>query len=309
MPRRLSVVLFAVLTPSLALGSEALAQERDGAGATALRADVERIVASEEDGGWFLDAHAQEAIHATIMESFCRATPAARAEAGLVAAADAERAGDPQVLFERAGRERTRDVTAALHASRVRAALAAAEKAGADCPFWITPERAYPGRQTDTGRPSLSLETGGLLQVRQTRGSWTYGGGGVVRLLPGLGLGRVTLLAGLEFAGGAMLRVEGDTSQFVINYFPAIPAVVRVHAGNLQLDFETAAVSLFQADDGRLSYGGRLGFGLGFKALRTRFVLPWAGAAIAYEHYFDGGGRGPADFVRAGLRIGFQWVP
>jgi hypothetical protein len=188
----------------------------------------------------------------------------------------------------------------------------ASSGADKDCPFWVEPRRGYDGRQTDRNRFTLSLETGGLLQIRQTAGSFTYGGGGVARILPGYGFGHVSVLAGIEFAGGAMLRQREGESGFVVNYFPAIPALVRVHpsrARNWHFDFEAAAVSLFQADDGRFSYGGRAGFAVGLSALRTRFIIPWAGAAIAYEHYFPGGGRAAADFVRAGLRIGFVWDP
>lgn len=38
-------------------------------------------------------------------------------------------------------------------------------------------------------------------------------------------------------------------------------------------------------------------------------MIPWAGAVVAYEHYFESGGRAPADFVRAGLRVGAVFDP
>jgi hypothetical protein len=74
-------------------------------------------------------------------------------------------------------------------------------------------------------------------------------------------------------------------------------------------DFEVAPVALFQADDGNISFGGRVGFAIGVFALRTRNVLPWVGAGIAYEHYFESGGRAPAEFLRGGLRAGAVWDP
>jgi hypothetical protein len=95
----------------------------------------------------------------------------------------------------------------------------------------------------------------------------------------------------------------------VINYFPAIPVLVRFHDGGWHYDAEVGAVGLFQADDSSLSLGTRIGGAIGIKALRTRGVLPWAGLAIAYERYFESGGRPRAHFVRGGLRVGLMWGP
>jgi hypothetical protein len=148
-----------------------------------------------------------------------------------------------------------------------------------------------------------------MIQVRQTQGDWTYGGGGVIRLLPSYGFGgRVTLLGGFEFGGGAMLKSGGGPTEFVVNYFPALPVVLRLHDGMWHYDLETAAVTLVQADDHRTSYGVRAGAAIGVSALRTRSFLPWAGVAIAYEHDFAGV-RPRAEFFRAGLRVGAMWDP
>jgi hypothetical protein len=82
-----------------------------------------------------------------------------------------------------------------------------------------------------------------------------------------------------------------------------------VHEVAWHYDFEVAPVSLFQASNSNLSYGGRVGFGIGVSALRTRGFIPWAGAALAYDHYFESGGRAAAQFVRAGLRVGAVYAP
>jgi hypothetical protein len=148
------------------------------------------------------------------------------------------------------------------------------------------------------------------VQLRQTADTWTFGGGGYGRLLPGYGFdGHVSVLAGAEFGGGAMLRPDTSPTELVINYFPAIPVLVRFHDGGWHYDIETAPVGLFQADDSSLSLGARIGGAIGIKALRTRGVLPWAGLAIAYEHYFPSGGRERAHFLRGGLRVGLMWDP
>jgi hypothetical protein len=178
------------------------------------------------------------------------------------------------------------------------------------CPFWVKPEVGFDGRQTDTNRWGLNLESGGLLQLRHTAGSWTYGGGGVGRLLVSYGFrGVFTVLAGVEVAGGAMLRPDSGASGFVINYLPALPVVLRLHDGSFHYDLEAAGVSIFQADNTHPSFGGRLGLGFGVSALRTRFFIPWAGFGVAYEHYLEGGGRSSQDFLRAGLRVGAVWNP
>jgi hypothetical protein len=273
-----------------------------------LVADVERVVAAEEAGGWFLDREELGDLYPALLESVCRASEEARRGALGLLERRVRAAGDARAVYEASGRQRTSSVERALTAERRRRALELAmQGAGQDCPFWAQPDADFLGRQTDRNRFTLSLETGGMAQLRQTAGTWTLGGGGIVRLLPGYGFGGVSLLAGVEFGGGAMIRPQVQPTEFVINYFPALPVLVRFHDVSWHYDFELAPVALFQADDGDFSYGGRVGFSTGVFALRTRGVLPWAGAAVAYEHYVESGGRPSAHFFRGGLRVGVVW--
>lgn len=286
------------------------AQEELDPAAEGLLLDTARIIGAQETSGWFLDEEALKEVHPTMMESVCRTPEAARQEALATLRARQARLGDPRQVFERAGRELTEDVERALRAARELSALERALAAADECPFWIEPELDFRGRQTDADRFTLSLETGGLVQIRQTDGTLTLGGGGYARLLPGYGFGgEITVLTGAEFGGGAMLRPRTSPTEFVINYFPAIPVVVRFHDGSWHYDAEVGAVGLFQADDSSLSLGTRIGGAIGVKALRTRGVLPWAGLAVAYEHYFPSGGRPTAHFLRGGLRVGLMWDP
>ena len=279
--------------------------------ARGLIADMERIVAAQESGSWFVDEGAYREMYEDLMESACRATPDARQLARAELVRRSQAAGDPRALYEREGRRRTSLVDDALIAERQLRALDHALKGvDRDCPFWVEPDPEFLGRQTDRNRFTLSIETGGMAQLRQTAGTWTLGGGGTARLLPGYGFGgSISILGGIEFGGGAMLRPNTEPTEFVINYFPAIPLVLRVHDVAWHYDFELAPVALFQADDGDFSFGGRMGFALGVFALRTRGVLPWVGAAVAYEHYLESGGRPRAHFVRGGLRAGIVWDP
>jgi hypothetical protein len=279
----------------------------DARGAAGLRADLDRIVSGEETTGWFLDRAHYEAMHSSVVQSVCRATPEARQYLHDELGAELAQIGDPRALFEAAGGKMTSDVERALHVSRMRTALGRA-MAGNDCPFWVKPEKGYDGRQTDRNRFTLNLETGGLAQFRYAASQVTLGAGPSIRILAGLGFGHTSILAGAEFAGGPMIR-EDDSSKLVLNYFPAIPIVVRIRDVSWTFSFGTGVVSLLQGNNTDLSYGIRAGFGIGLMALRTRWFIPWAGIAAFYEHYFPGGGRPAAEFLRGGFRIGIIYDP
>ncbi len=280
----------------------------DERGARGLLADLRRIVRAEESSGWFVDSTSYQAMYPQLLQSVCRASEGARALAVERSAAASRQAGDARALY-RASHGWSAAAKEAAHRDRAANALAlAVHAAPAECPFWITPARGFDGRQSDLRRFTGNFESGGLLQVRRTQGTWTYGGGGVLRVLLGYGLApRASLLVGGEFAGGAMLRPRVQPSSFVVNYFPAMPVILRLWDDSMHYDLELAPVSLFQADDGRFSYGGRLGFSFGVSALKGRYVIPWAGAAFAVEHYVASGGRPEAQFFRGGLRVGVIW--
>lgn len=289
-----------------ATSADALAPE-----ARALLVDVERIVDAEEASGWFLDEEAYSSVRSTMLESVCRTPPLARSSALDSLAVSAAAAGEPRVLYERRGRELTADVERALTLDRsLRVLTRAVASAEHDCPFWAEPSVEFRGLQTAQERIVLSLEGGGNAQVRRTDGDWTLGGGGLGRALVGYGIGpRLTLLAGAEFGGGAMLEPNSEQRNVVLNYFSALPMIVRVHRLAWHYDVELAPVGLFQSSNSAWSFGTRGGLSIGLSALRARGVLPWAGASLSYEYYFAGGGREAAQFLRGGLRVGFLWDP
>jgi hypothetical protein len=304
----LRILVFALAGP-FALSLCTAAHAADAEGAQGLGTDVDRIVAGEESEGWFADGDALREIAPAILESTCRATPEARRETLEGLQSRTLQAGDPRALFNAAG-ELSGAVKRALSLERQRRALELALARIDECPFWVRPVPGFKGRQSDHQRFTLSLETAGNVQLRRTQGRFAFGAGGWGRVLPGYGINDdFSLLAGLEFGGGAMVRPNTDASQFIINYFPAIPVVLRVHRRILQYDFEAAPVALFQADNTLPSFGFRFGGGIGFSTLRRHDFLPWAGLAASYEHYFAGGGRSAAQFLRADLRVGFVWDP
>ena len=287
----------------------AVARAQDLEGARSLLSDVARIVAAQEVEEWFSDREALRGIEVHALASVCRATPEARAWALAGLRKRHAEKGNPQALYAQDGHVSAR-VEAALSIQRQLLLLEAALARAAECPFWIEPTPGFAGLQSDRQRLTISVESGGNVQFRRTLSHWTFGGGGLGRLLFGYGIdGRTSLLFGPEFGGGAMLRPGTNASQFVINYFPAVPLVLRNRRLTFHYDFEVAPVALFQADNTNISYGGRVGGTFAFTGLRRRNVLPWAGLAVAYEYYFEGGGRAPTHFLRGGLRFGLPWDP
>lgn len=267
----------------------------------ALREDLARLVEGQEAGGWRIDRYEIEDMMPAVLQSVCQVHPAVRAR--MLADLDGQivAAGGP---FSKAWAENP--LLAAhkrlLTLTRTRAVLAEADaRAKTECPPYLPPDPNFHGIQTDRHRFTLNLETGGVLQLRRMHGRWTYGGGGVGRLMLGYGFGRTSIALGPEFSGGPMLRP--GTESFVINYFPAFPLMLRVWDHTWHWDFEIAPVALFQADDFRLSWGFRVGGAVGVTARRNRGVIPWAGIQAGFESYAVGA-RPAMQFVRGGLRVG-----
>ena len=310
--RLLPAVLAALSVSSVAsFASAAAPSANDSESADALLEDTKVLVHAAETFGWFLDAEEYREIYPVLLESTCRVSEEARALAVRRLTSLKSQRGDPAKLFEQASREWTDEATKAVKIHRqlhaLKQAVVGAEKS---CPFWIDAETPFLGLQSPSRKFTLSLETGGLLQFRRTEGDFTFGGGGAARVLPGYGIGEsLSVLAGIEFGGGAMLRTDTSDTQFVLNYFPAIPMVLRFRSTSWHIDSEIAGVGLFQANDPSLSYGVRVGGGFGLSVPRARGLLPWAGVVLAVEHFVPSGGRPSAQFLRGGIRLGFRWPP
>ncbi|MDF3064852.1 MAG: hypothetical protein K0R38_453 [Polyangiaceae bacterium] len=286
-----------------------LSHAEDTEGVRSLLDDVARVVRAEEVDDWFTDKEALKTIEEHVLPSVCHASVEARQGALASLQQSAARAGDAKALFEQGG-VMDDEVDAALTANRRLRGYEQALARQNECPFWIRPKVGFHGLQSDRKRLTLSVESGGNVQFRYTQQHLTFGAGGSGRVLAGWGFdGKYTLLFGPEFGGSALLRPNTNASEFVINYFPAVPVVLRSRALTWHYEVEAAPVALFEADNTRLSWGARLGGAFAFTALRRRNVLPWAGLAVSYEYYFEGGGREPTHFFRGGLRIGLPWEP
>jgi hypothetical protein len=312
LPRR-TLKLAAALSALWSVVGVARAQapgEPSAASVAALIFDLERIVASEESGGWLLEQQAQDAIHQDVMESVCRATPPVRARALEQLSERALALGDPRTLYERAGKQLTSQVESALSAQRARSALErGTEAAPGQCPFWVRPDPEFRGLQSTRDRWIVNFDTGGTVQLRSTQGDWSIGAGGFGRVLGGYSFTYASLLAGLELGGGALVEPHTNPTAFAVNYIPALPVILRLHRDAWNVDLEGASVALFQASNHRLSYGVRGGVTIGVSALRLRGILPWFGLGLATEYHFENSARPGAWYLRGGLRVGGVWDP
>jgi len=276
----------------------------------ALLFDLERIIAAEESSGWLLDDVTQDEIHRDVMESLCRATPDVRRAAERRLEQRSAAAGDPRALYERAGAQLSHDVTHALTTQRTLVALQRGlAVADQQCPFWLRPQPEFRGMQSTRDRWIVNFDTGGTAQLRRTQGEWSVGAGGFGRVLGGYSFTRVSLLAGIEMGGGALVVPGTQPTAFVVNYIPAVPVLLRFHRDAWNIDLEAASVGLFQAGNTRLSHGVRGGITIGVSGLRVRGILPWVGIGVASEYHFENSARPEAWYLRSGLRVGGVWDP
>lgn len=308
--RRLLLIALVVLAVERTASADDLPKDYDPRGADGLRVDIDRIVTTEEATGWTVDRSEYDYMHSWVLQSVCRATPAARQLLSDRFASERAVAGNAKDLYLQAGRKMTTEVKHALHRERMHTIL---QRAMADeCPFWLEPVKGFDGRQTDRNRVTLNLETGGLFAVRYASEKLGIGFGPSGRLQLGVGFDYITVLAGIELSAGAMLRQAGEvggTTDFVLNYFPAIPVTIHFRAVNWIYSVETGAVSFFQGEAPGINFGVRAGFGVGYMALRNRYFTPWAGISLWQELYFGNDDRPGAVFLRGGLRVGVIYDP
>lgn len=280
----------------------------DDAAMAGLLADVRRVVAAYEDEGWFIDEDALTEIEKILLESACRAPIPARQRALELLATEAQ--GDPERAFYEAQGRLTFEVKEALSSQRRWIALRRTLERSDECPFWLTPDPEFTGRQTARDKWLVHLESGGLLDLRHRNSELGLGAGGNGRLLLGKGFGeQFHLLLGGEVGGGAELGKPNTGQPLSIRYVSAVPLVVRWHWVAWFYDVEVAPVALFENDDTRLSWGGRVGTTVGLTALRLRDFLPWFGLTFGVEHYLPSGGRESTQLLRGGVRVGIRWDP
>ena len=280
----------------------------DGRAQRALIFDVRKLVSAQEDTGWKVDKYEFEDMMPDALLSICVVDEVVRKRALAVVEHNEKRLGGPLRAAIEGGKDPD-DLSDLITATRVRDLLRLAlARAPSECPVWMKREPDFRGVQSDAYRLTINLEAGGQAVAQRAGNENDVGAGGAGRLLFGYGLDHhYTLLFGGEFSGNALFQREGSTVNFPLQFIVAAPVVLRRHFLSFHHDLEAAPLVYFTDRDARLSYGVRVGGGIGLSTARIRGIMPWAGLALAFEFVFPNERRRAISAIKGGARIGFDW--
>lgn len=266
--------------------------------------DLERLVSLAEARGWEIDrVEVEELLPETLM-SVCRTHPASRAFLATWVAQRIEAEGGP--VEDAFRRHRALEPIAGLvRLARLQRLLAAAEEAAAaDCPFWLTPERPFAGRQILDDRWIVSVGGGGKGMLVAGSGDADFSAGGAGRLLVGRAVGsHWAWLLGAELGGSAGFPrdEEGERGALVLGADVVVPAVVRYRLLNTYLELEAGYLAHVREDDLEPVHGVHAGVSVGGVASRRRWILPGAAFGLSYERSV--GEAEPIHWIKLGLRV------
>lgn len=276
--------------------------------AAALYRDLERIVTVHATVGWGVDRIEIENVLKGTLDSVCRTDPLARRLLREWVDGELQRLGAPVEVAYRERGEKLSNVEDLLVVTRISKLLARAEEVANECPFWIEPEEPFRGRQISDGRWQVSFGGGGKgIIVRQgTREDISAGGAG--RLLLGRTFrGGDALYAGLEIGASAAFPKNemGERTSLVIGADFVAPLVYRRTLTNAYFELEAGWLGRStETDWGNVDHGVHVGFALGARALRTRFLFPGAALGISYERTFLEGDD--VRTIKVGARVAFD---
>jgi len=215
---------------------------------------------------------------------------------------------------ERAYRERGRDLDRVgdlLELTRIKILFEAAERASTECPFYLTPERNFAGRQISDDRWQLSVGGGGRGNVLTQGGDTDVSFGGAGRLLLGRAIGdRWSLYSGVEAGGSALFPKDesGNRESVVVLFELATPFVVRWRSVNSYIEGEAGYLATFQEKDRDPEHGFRIGAAFGARALLTRRFFPGGAFQLSYDRVSPGSPGAPARHtVRVGFRVALDF--
>jgi hypothetical protein len=256
----------------------------------ALFRDLERQVTVQATTGWKIDRLEIEDMLETALDSMCRVDPLVRR--GLVAWLDAEiaRLGGPvEAAWKQRGKKLSK-VDDLLVLTRVKALLARAEEMAGDCPFWLEPQRPFRGRQISEHKFQLTFGGGGKGIAIQQGDKVDASAGGAGRIL----LGRMFhdghgLYTGFELGGSAAFPKDamGERTSLELAADFVAPIVYRRTFTNSYVEWEAGWLGRStERDWGNFDHGVHVGFAVGARALRTRFVFPGAAFGMSWERLF-----------------------
>jgi hypothetical protein len=274
----------------------------------ALFRDLERHVTVAATTGWGIDRLEIEGMIESTLDSVCRVDPLARRSLAGWIEAEISRLGGP---VEQAWRQRGKDLSQVedlLVLTRVKLLLTRAEELAGDCPFWLEPEEPFRGRQISEDRFVLSLGGGGkgTVVTQGERVDLNAGGAGRVLLGRAFSNGHA-LFAGLELGASASFPKDetGERGALVIGADLVAPLVYRRTLTNAYFELEGGWLGRSTEDDfSAFDHGVHLGFAIGARALRTRFVFPGAAFGLSWERTFQAGDD--VTLLKVGARVAFD---
>ena len=274
----------------------------------ALFRDLERQVTIGAATGWGVDRIEIESILKGTLDSVCRVDPLARRQLRQWIDGELQRLGAPvETAYHERGKKLS-NVEDLLVMTRISKLLARAEEVANECPFWVEIEEPFTGRQISDGRWQVSFGGGGKGIIVRQGDRQDINAGGAGRLLFGRTLRNGdALYAGIEIGGSAAFPKDesGERSSLVIGADIVAPLIYRRTITNAYLEFEGGWLGhSTEADWGDFDHGVHVGFALGARALRTRFVFPGVALGISYERIFLDGDD--VRTIKVGARVAFD---
>lgn len=274
----------------------------------ALFRDLERQVTVTSTTGWRIDRLEVEGLMNAALDSVCRVEPLDRRALATWVDAEIRRLGGPVEDAWRARGKKLSAVADLIVLDRIQRTLARAEELSLDCPFWIEPEHPFHGRQTSEGRWLLSFGGGGKATLSIQGDQQDLKAGGAGRLL----LGRMFaeghgLFAGVEIGASAAFpkNAMGERTSLQIGADVVTPIVYRRTLTNAFFELEGGWLGRTSEQDwSHYDHGVHLGFTIGARGLRTRFLFPGAGLGISWERTFLDGAD--ATTIKVGARVNFD---
>lgn len=274
----------------------------------ALFRDLERQVTVSAATGWGADTIEIDALAKAALDSACRVDLLDRRALGEWIAAEIRRLGGP---VEQAWRERGKDLAAVgdlLVLARMQKLLARAEALSLDCPFWIEPEHPFRGRQISEHTWLLSFGGGGkgTLAIQGDSLDLKFGGAG--RLLLGRAItDEHALFAGIEAGASAAFPKNdmGERTTLELGVDVVAPLVYRRTLLNAYTEIEAGWLGrATERDWSHFDHGVHVGFAVGGRALRTRWLFPGAAFGVSWERTFLDGED--ATTIKVGARVAFD---
>lgn len=256
----------------------------NGRAESSLYVDVRKVVELREGGEWVVDRLEVEAVAASAMRSVCQVDgPSRQRLLAWLETQIAAEGGPAQAMF---ARDADADIDAVLTLERVRAVLRYAEEHAHECPFWLRPDAAFSGVQSDAYRWVVLADSVGGGGMIISDGDVRLGGGGGARLSLGLGVNqRYTLALGAEVGGIASFASSdsGGGRTLAGRFNAAVPLLLRIHNMSRVLDLEVAATARWSIDEVRVPPGARVAIGYGISTARLGAFMPSATVRLSFE--------------------------